>query len=221
MSKPQLILFDVNETLLDLKPLARRINAVLSNEQAFDIWFSSLLHYSLVETVSGNHVDFSKIARATFEMIAAKFKKVIPEEEITSVLALIKKLPAHTDSAKALKKLKESGYNLIAITNGNLEVAKEQLAFAELGIYFDRIFSVDEAGAFKPSPTPYLFVLQTMNTKASESLLVAVHGWDITGAQRAGLQTAFIARKRKFKYPLAEQPTYDCKDLIELVECLI
>ena len=78
--KPKLILFDVNETLLDLKPLARRINASLSSDLAFDLWFSSLLHYSLVETVSGHHEDFSKIAQATFEMTAAKFKKVIAED---------------------------------------------------------------------------------------------------------------------------------------------
>jgi 2-haloacid dehalogenase len=218
--KPKLILFDVNETLLDLKPLARRINVLLSNEQAFDIWFSSLLHYSLVETVSGNHEDFSKIAKATFEMTAAKFKKVIPEDEITAVLGLIKKLPAHQDSAQALQTLKNQGFQLVALTNGNPDVAKEQLAFAELDIYFNRIFSVDEARAFKPSSKPYQFVINEMSCKASENLLVAAHGWDITGAQRAGLQTVFIARDGKFKYPLAEKPTYDCKDLNELVERL-
>ncbi|RXG28403.1 haloacid dehalogenase type II [Leeuwenhoekiella marinoflava] len=218
--KPKLILFDVNETLLDLKPLARRINVLLSNEQAFDIWFSSLLHYSLVETVTGNHKDFSKIAQATFEMTAAKFKKIIPEDEIINVLHLIRKLPAHTDSAQALKALKSQGFQLVALTNGNLGVAMEQLAFAELDIYFERVFSVDEAGAFKPSPKPYDFVLNEMNTHASESLLVAAHGWDITGAQRAGFQTAFISRDGKYKYPLAAKPTYDCKNLIELVERL-
>lgn len=219
--KPKLILFDVNETLLDLKPLARRINVLLSNEQAFEIWFSKLLYYSLVETVSGNHEDFSNIAKATFEMTAAKFKKVIPEDEIIAVLALISKLPAHPDSREALKRLKNKGFQLVALTNGNLDVAKEQLAFAELDHFFDRIFSVNEAGAFKPSSKPYEFVLNEMKTQAAESLLVAAHGWDITGAQRAVLQTAFIAREGKFKYPLAEKPTYDCRDLNALAERLI
>ena len=85
MNNPQLLIFDVNETLLDLKPLARRINATLSNDWAFELWFTSLLHHSLVETLSGNHEDFSKIAKATFEMTASKFKKIIPDAEIDSI----------------------------------------------------------------------------------------------------------------------------------------
>ncbi|MDP5045023.1 MAG: haloacid dehalogenase type II, partial [Leeuwenhoekiella sp.] len=107
--RPKHIIFDVNETLLDLKPLARRINASLSSDLAFDIWFSALLHYSLVEAVTGHHEDFSEIAKATFEMTAAKFKKVIPEEEIKSILGMIKKLQPHADVLESLTKLKEEG----------------------------------------------------------------------------------------------------------------
>ncbi len=92
--------------------------------------------------------------------------------------------------------------------------------FAEIAPFFDRIFSVDEAEAFKPNAKPYQFVLSQMQVDPANAMLVAAHGWDITGAQRAGLQTSFIAREGKFKYPLAEQPTYDCKDLNELVERL-
>ncbi|PHQ29163.1 MAG: haloacid dehalogenase type II [Leeuwenhoekiella sp.] len=218
--KPKLILFDVNETLLDLKPLARRINTTLSNNLAFDLWFSSLLHYSLVETTTGNHEDFSKIAKATFEMTALKFKKVVPEEEIESILGLIKKLPPHPDTVEALQVLKQKGFRMAALTNGNPTVAQEQLAFAEIKQFFERIFSVDEAGAFKPNPKPYIFVLDQLKVKPQETMMVAAHGWDITGARRAGLQTAFIARDGKFKYPLAEAPTFDCKDLKDLVKRL-
>ena len=220
MTQPRLLIFDVNETLLDLKPLARRINAVLSNELAFELWFSTLLQYSLVETLSGKHQDFSKIAKATFKMTAAKFKKVFAEDEIDNILSLITKLPAHSDVTKSLASLKNQNYTLVALTNGNAQVAKEQLAFAEIAMYFDRIFSVDEVAAFKPSAKPYQYVLSEMQIDPADALLVAAHGWDITGAQRARLKTAFIGREGKFKYPLAEKPTFDCKGLTELVERL-
>ena len=218
--KPKLLIFDVNETLLDLKPLARRVNASLSSDLAFELWFSALLHYSLVETISGNHEDFSQIAEATFKMTAAKFKKVIAEEEIKSILGMIKKLQPHRDVIEALAKLKKSGYILVALTNGNATVAKEQISNAELEQFFERVFSVDEVQAFKPSLKPYSYVLKTMKFKTQEAVLIAAHGWDITGAQRAGLKTAFIAREGKFKYPLAQKPDYDCKDLLELVKYL-
>lgn len=44
-TKPKLIVFDVNETLLDLKPLKSKVNQALGNDLAFDLWFSTLLYY--------------------------------------------------------------------------------------------------------------------------------------------------------------------------------
>ena len=46
---PRVIVFDVNETLLDLAPVAAAVRECLGGEeQAFRLWFSRLLHYSLV-----------------------------------------------------------------------------------------------------------------------------------------------------------------------------
>lgn len=48
--KPKLLIFDVNETLLDLSPMKARMNEVFNHESAFDKWFSLLLQYSLMDT---------------------------------------------------------------------------------------------------------------------------------------------------------------------------
>ncbi|WP_295178102.1 hypothetical protein [uncultured Christiangramia sp.] len=45
---PKALIFDVNETLLDLSPLKESINKALGIEYAADIWFAELLQYSLV-----------------------------------------------------------------------------------------------------------------------------------------------------------------------------
>ena len=90
-SKPRLLIFDVNETLLDLKPMKVAINHALANELAFDNWFSSLLHYSLVESISGKYQDFGSIGAATLKMTAEKFEKQISDSKINDVLSLIKK----------------------------------------------------------------------------------------------------------------------------------
>ena len=45
---PKVLLFDVNETLLDLAPVKRTINGILKTEQGAQAWFYSLLHHSLV-----------------------------------------------------------------------------------------------------------------------------------------------------------------------------
>lgn len=79
--KPLVILFDVNETLLDMSPLKNKINAVLGNEEGFRIWFGMVLHYSLVDNSTGSYHEFSAIADATLDMAAntlgKKFKNRI------------------------------------------------------------------------------------------------------------------------------------------------
>lgn len=51
--------------------------------------------------------------------------------------------------------------------------------------------------------------------------MVAVHGWDIAGAANAGMKTVFIDRPGQSIYPLAEQPTYNEKDILSFAKTLI
>jgi len=48
-------LFDVNETLPDLAPVRKQINDGLRDEGDAARWFSTMLHHSLVMTVSHQH----------------------------------------------------------------------------------------------------------------------------------------------------------------------
>lgn len=75
--KPVVVLFDVNETLLDMAPLKENINTLLSYEQGFNIWFGMLLQYSLVDTCIDNYHDFTFIADATLSMAAKALLAVI------------------------------------------------------------------------------------------------------------------------------------------------
>ena len=47
-TKP-IVFFDLKETLLDMTPLKKKINALLGSKKGFRIWFGMLLQYSLVD----------------------------------------------------------------------------------------------------------------------------------------------------------------------------
>lgn len=72
--KPVLV-FDVNETLLDMTPLKKAVNALLSEEQGYRIWFGMLLHYSTVSNSINDYYNFTTIAAATLEMAAKSMHK--------------------------------------------------------------------------------------------------------------------------------------------------
>jgi 2-haloacid dehalogenase len=220
-TKPKLLIFDVNETLLDMSPLKQSINQALNNDWAFDIWFPSLLQYSLVETCIGTYHDFSKIAAATFRMTASKFELNFTEEEIKEILSPISTLKPHTDVVKALSLLKENKMKMIALTNGKPKVAQRQLKYAGIDHFFDEVISVEVVKKYKPHPDTYQYVLNKYSVNADRAMMIAAHGWDIAGAQQSGLQTAFIGRAGKFKYPLAEKPTLDGPDCLTIAKSLL
>jgi 2-haloacid dehalogenase len=220
-SAPQLLIFDVNETLLDTGAIAKAINAALEHAEAADIWFRTLLHYSLVETVSGGNNDFSEIADACLEMTAKKYDKALSTEVRRTILHTFRQLSAFKDVPEALQRLKNAGFLMVALSNGTLEAINEQLDFAEINQFFDRVFSVQSAGKFKPHLTTYAHVLDRMEISPDKAMMVAAHSWDVLGASRAGLQTAFISRPGKFDYPLAPKNDYSADDLILLADQLI
>ncbi|MDX1761543.1 MAG: haloacid dehalogenase type II [Christiangramia sp.] len=207
------LIFDVNETLLDLEPIKKSINKALQDEHAAEVWFSQLLHYSLVESITDTYHDFSEIAAAVFKMNAEKHQKKFSEEEIEVVLSPIKRLAAYRDVEKGLSNLKNAGYKLVAFSNGKPSVLKEQLHYSGLEVFFDQVISVEGVGKYKPHPEAYDYALKCSATTAASAMMVAAHGWDIAGAQRAGLKTAFIQRPGKQLFPLAKEPNFSGKSI--------
>lgn len=119
MKTPKLITFDVNETLLDMTPLKLAINRQLEHPYAFDTWFSLLLQYAWVESLSGHYRPFGEIGLATIMMTANKLQRDISEDEAKTILGGIKQLPPHADVIPGLEQLAALGTPMIALTNGS------------------------------------------------------------------------------------------------------
>ncbi len=219
--KPSVILFDVNETLLNMTLLKRKVNNLLESRRGFRIWFRMLLHFSLVDNCTGLYHDFSSIADATLDMAAKALDEDIDANEKKEALAAMKKLTAHSDIKEGLTLLKEAGYRLATLTNSNMETLTAQMECAGLTSYFEATLSVDAVKKYKPSPEPYQYAAQTLGVPLNHMVMVASHGWDIAGALEVGMQTAFIARKGQSLYPLAPPPQFIGKDLVDVAKKII
>lgn len=101
ISPPKLIFFDVNETLLDLGPLKESVTEVLeSRKELVTLWFTSMLHYSLVATVGDQYRDFGEIGAATLQMVADSHSISLTEEKAKQALQPILSLPAYAACRK-------------------------------------------------------------------------------------------------------------------------
>ena len=97
MATLKAMIFDVNETLLDLAPLRTSVGKALKGrEDLLTLWFSTMLHYSLVETLTNNYHDFGQIGAAALMMVAESHGIALePEIASQSIVEVITKLPAH------------------------------------------------------------------------------------------------------------------------------
>jgi 2-haloacid dehalogenase len=218
----RVLLFDVNETLLDMSPLKRAIGKAFGSPHAFRQWFGLLLQYSLVDTVTGQYHDFGTIGEAALDMTANMLEqKCLKPVHKQRLMGLLKELPPHKDVPKALKLLQDAGYSLIAFTNSPRQVLDAQLAYAGIISYFEQGLSVEMVRRYKPDGYTYRAAVQHLGVAPNEALLVAAHGWDVAGAQRAGLAAAFVARPGQTLYPLAPLPTYQGATLLDVARQLV
>jgi 2-haloacid dehalogenase len=219
-TKPVLV-FDVNETLLDMTPLKKAINTLLQEKQGFRIWFGMLLHYSTVSNSINQYHNFTTIAAATLEMAATSLEVTVTQEEIKKTLSVIQSLQTYPDVIQGLQLLKDNGFRLVTLTNSPASALQEQLKNSQLTHYFEQALSIDAIAKYKPAQETYLWAATKLAVQPQHMLMIAAHGWDIAGAAHAGLATAFISREGQSIYSLATPPTFIASDILAVANQLV
>ncbi len=215
-----MLFFDVNETLLDTSGLKQYVARRLGNKpERAEAWFTALLHHSLVESVTGSWRSFGEIAEAVLSMTAARYDIALRPDP-TPLADIIASMPAHPDVAEGLSALSQQGFTLVALTNSSAALAEKQLSLAGLKPFFSRILSVEQLQVYKPDLKVYQWAMREMGMPAAQCMMVAAHGWDVGGAKRAGMKTAFITCKGQALYPLAPVPDKVVSDICALSEAL-
>lgn len=203
---PRHIVFDVNETLLDLAALDPHFERAFGDAGGRHAWFAEMLRSAFIATITNTYTDFGTLGRAALEMTATRQGIILSEEDQTAILGGMRTLLPHPEVPDALQRLHDAGLRLAALTNSTKEVADAQLHHAGLHPLFEQVLSVEEAHRLKPAPEVYHMAAERLGVSAAQLRLVAAHDWDITGAMRAGWAGAFVARPGKMLGPLAEQP---------------
>lgn len=215
------IVFDVNETLLDMSALDPLFADAFSDKSARRAWFAQTLQNAMAATIVGSYEPFGDMAKAALEMTARIRGVTIDDERKRRILQGLTTLPAHGDAAPGLQRLREAGYRLAALTNSTQAVGEAQLEHAHLLPYFEIVLSAEAVRRFKPAPEVYTMAAQRLALPPHDLILVAAHGWDITGAIHAGLQGAFVARHGTALNPLEPAPTLVAPDLRTLADAII
>jgi len=204
-----IIVFDVNETLLDITTLEPLFDRLFGDVAMLRTWFAELILYSQTMTLSGLYVPFGELAAGTLSMAGSNRDIAVSDADIAELKERLGNMPAHPDVVPALTRLRDAGFRLVTLTNSAGSPSPTPLEKAGIDRFFDRHFSVEAVQKFKPAPQTYQYVANELGAETADMLMVACHLWDIVGAQAAGCKGAFITRPNNAILPAEGLPVPD------------
>src|ERR1700678_1010644 len=221
MAALPLIVFDVNETLLDLETMTPIFERIFGEKSAMRLWFANLIMYSAALTVAGRYVPFTDIGAAVMKMLADTQDIKIDDADKAELKEKFSTMPPHKEVPAALAKLRDAGFRLFTLTDNLLEVQTRQLEHGGIVNFFERRFSADGVKHHKPSRQAYAYVEKELGAEPSRFCLIACHTWDTLGAVAAGWGAALIKRAGNDVLGVGPQPEIVGNDLNDVADQLI
>ncbi|MCZ4561951.1 haloacid dehalogenase type II [Rhodococcus sp. IEGM 1401] len=195
IDRPAVIVFDVNETLSDMSTMPARFADVGAPPHLFATWFAGLLRDGFALAAADAAQPFAVIGSGSLRtLLFDTASNPDLDAAVDHIMGGFAELDVHSDVVEGVTALAALGIRLITLSNGSVQVAQTLLDKAGVRENFESLLSVEAAGRWKPHADSYRYALDQCGAKPEDAMLVAVHPWDIDGAHRAGLATAWIHR---------------------------
>jgi 2-haloacid dehalogenase len=212
------VAFDVLETLLDLDPLADRLEAVGQPRAMLGPWFMRFQRDSMALALAGDFAQFDAVAR---ESLRVECRQTMSRADVDHVLNGFATLPTFPDAEPALRRLAEAGVGVGCLTVGNPENTRRFLEGAGLASHVHEVITAEMAGVWKPAPGIYRTAAEKLGSPLERMALVAVHAWDCHGAKRAGALAGWCARLEGEHAEVFLPADVHGADLVEVVDGLL
>jgi len=217
----RVIVFDVNETLLDLQTMEPVFERIFGEKRAMRLWFANFIMYSAALTVAGVYVPFTDIGAAVMKMLADIEGIDIGDADKHELTEKFSTMPPHAEVPAALQKLRDAGFRLFTLTDNLLEVQTRQLEHGGIVELFERRFSADGVKHHKPSREAYAYFERELGVEPSQVCMIACHTWDTLGAVAAGWEAALIKRVGNDVLGVGPQPDIVGNDLDDVADQMI
>ncbi|CAB49436.1 TIGR02253 family HAD-type hydrolase [Pyrococcus abyssi] len=222
----KVIFFDLDDTLVDttkLAELARR-NAIENMIRHglpvdFETAYSELME--LIKEYGSNfphHFDY--LLRRLDLPYNPKWVSAGVIAYHNTKFAYLREVPG---ARKVLIRLRELGYRLGIITDGNPVKQWEKILRLEIDDFFEHVIISDFEGVKKPHPKIFKKALKAFNVDAQEALMVGDRLYsDIYGAKNVGMKTVWFKYGKYSKEELEyrEYADYEIEKLQDLLKVI-
>ena len=196
------VAFDVIGTLFSLDPVRKVFRDAGAADGSLERWLAEGLRDYFAVSHSGGYVPFK-------DVLAEGLDEAIRPRVLEAMLQL-EPAPGGVDGCR---RLADEGWRLVTLTNAGEQMTRSLLERAGMTDLFEALLSCDSISTSKPHPDVY-----ALAAGGAEGALwmVASHPWDLGGAARAGLRTAWV-RHEGARWPAyLPAPDLEAPDLAEL-----
>lgn len=226
------LFFDLDDTLWAFSINAYDTFEEMYHKYKYNRYFHSFEHFyelyqcrnaELWEEYADGTVTKEELNRQRFlyplEVVGVKDGTQLAKEFSNDFFAVIPTKTKLMPHAKEVLECLASRYKLYILSNGFQELQRHKMHSAGIDIYFKKVVLSDDIGVLKPWPQIFHFALSATQSELRDSLMIG-DSWenDITGAKGVGMHQAFYNIKGRINLPF--QPTYQVKDLKELLQIL-
>ena len=189
--------FDAYGTLLDVHAaMAAHAGKLPPDwERISQEWRQKQLEYTWVQSLTGpsHHRDFWHVTQEALAYVAARHRITDPAVR-SALLDSYRRLPAYSDAAPMLRRLRERGIRTAILSNGDPGMLGDAVAAAGIDHLLDAVLSVEEVGVYKPDPRVYQLAVDRLGAAARDVLFVSSNAWDAQGAAAFGFEVAWCNR---------------------------
>ena len=177
------VLFDLDGTLLD------------SNELIAESWLYT------IKALTGEELPVEDIYTTFGEMLIDSMKRLMPGVDAKRARDVYREYQQEIfldriklfDGVKeTLERLRTAGVKSALVTSRLRNSTEKALAHFNIIDLFDAILTANDTEKHKPDPTPVFMILDMIDSKPEEAMLVGDTKHDIEAGQAAGVITALV-----------------------------
>lgn len=220
---PEALAFDMYGTLVDPIRISEQLGEYLPDAapRVSQAWRQKQLEYTFRLTAMNRYEPFERVTRKALDYALAATGEDLSDDQKNDLMARYNSLEKFYDTEPGLQRLREAGHEMVVFSNGSPRMLEELMDNAGLRPFFPRGFvSVDEVGAYKPSPKVYRHVAEKLGRPVGEVRLVSSNPFDVIGAEAAGMRAAWVDRSGGVFDTLGPRPDTVVGTLVELAEVL-
>ncbi|MGD0176298.1 MAG: haloacid dehalogenase type II [Candidatus Bathyarchaeia archaeon] len=167
------------------------------------------------EMVQGPYRPYKEILRLSLKETFNRFQVAYNDQDGERLIQSVPTWPVFEETRPALDRLARK-YPLAIISNIDKDIIEKTKA--SIGVSFAVTVTAQEAGAYKPTLTPFQLALKKLSLKATNILHVSSgFRYDVPPARRLGFRTAWVNRKSE-QAPSNQRADHEFGDLTELAD---